>query len=166
MFNTSSTGAKSTLRPRLFPSLLSGTSLWQSEAGSPTSGVPGVYGVPAAGLMRAGWGAVQLKPSLCRRSPGLNRGAPWCGLLCGSMSRTAGMGTGSGERSKAARWPSPEKQVCLGPRADRWVFMLKKDRAVIVQDFLPAIKFSTSEVLSWIISVLCRKLSLLLNKQF
>lgn len=54
MFNTSSTGAKSTLRPRLFQSLMSGMSLWQNETDSPTSRVPSVCGVLSVGLMRAG----------------------------------------------------------------------------------------------------------------
>ena len=72
-----------------------------------------------------------------------------------------------GERKQRARiqWPSNphlrNRSHVLG--CDVWVFMLKRDRPVILENFLSAMKFSTSETFQWVNSVFCRKLSLLLN---
>lgn len=122
MFNALSTGARSTLRSRLFQLLISSMRLWGSETGTSTHLLPFTF--YSHSFTRSDSGAVQLKTFLFWGTVSSNQGA----LLCRSMSITAAMGQGSGEPGNLRNRPSMLTHGCIGvyacpevsPEAPKW----------------------------------------------
>lgn len=74
-----------------------------------------------------------------------NWGILWCSPLCNYTNITADIGKGSGERMWSDQVTHTWETGLVCWCTDVGVFMLKRDRAVILENFLSAVKFSASE---------------------